>query len=126
MAVLLDEGRVYVVRGLGTFVSPCGAVPPFLPSLADDGGRGSPQAWIEAVSPEGGLQPGDVRGGAEHGVVLHGPGEGSPGLVAVTTVDEVPSGRLQRFGSQERPPASSYCSAAASSREASWSSRPRQ
>ena len=52
---------------------------------------------------ERGLQPGDVRGRAQGGVDLHGLGERGPRLVAVVGVDEVPGGRLQRLGPQQRP-----------------------
>ena len=57
----------------------------------------------DAVGAERGLQPGDVGGRAQRGVDLDGRGEGGPRLVAVVGVDEVPGGRLQRLGPQQRP-----------------------
>ena len=57
-----------------------------------------------AVGTERGLQPGDVRGRAQVGVDLHGTGERSARLVAVAVLDELPGGRLQRLGPQQRAP----------------------
>ena len=57
----------------------------------------------DAVGAERGLQPGHVRGRAQGGVDLHGPGERIPRLAAVVGVDEVLGGRLQRLRAQQRP-----------------------
>jgi len=57
----------------------------------------------DAVGAEGGLDPGYVRGRAQGGVDLHGPGERVPRLAAVAGVDEVPGGRLQRLRAQQGP-----------------------
>ena len=55
-----------------------------------------------AVGPERSLQPGNVRGRAQQVVDLHGIGEGGPGLATIAGLDEVPGGRLQRLGPQQR------------------------
>ena len=48
------------------------------------------RAAADAVRAEPGLKPGDVGGGTERGVDLHGPGERGPGLAAVAGVRRTP------------------------------------
>jgi hypothetical protein len=45
----------------------------------------------DAVGAERGLEPGDVRGGAQVGVDLGSPGERVPRLAAVVGVEETPA-----------------------------------
>ncbi len=55
------------------------------------------------MGPERRLEAGDVRRRAQRRVDLHGPGERVPRLTAIAGVDEVPRGRLQGLGPQQRP-----------------------
>ena len=57
----------------------------------------------DAVVAERGPQPGDVRGGAQRGIDLHGTGDRRPRLAAVASADEVRGRRLQRLGLHQRP-----------------------
>ena len=57
----------------------------------------------DAVRAEARLQPGHVSGGTERAIDLHRTGERRPGLPTVVGADELPSGRLQRLRTQQRP-----------------------